>query len=317
MAANKTERLLEVFLCLSQSQRPVTKRQLREVIEDYATATSDEAFEKTFERDKAELRDLGVPLETISSGDDEGYRVDLATHILPPVQFTAAEAALLGLARRVWHTEAAGAADRALRKLEAAGASVDPGALTMVEPRLTGGEQAFGPIAQAASQRQVVRFEHRASGATTTTARRVCPYGVVSRNGRWYVVGHDLDRDDRRAFRLDRIVGPVTSIGPEAAFEIPSEVDVASLVGDPSAPHNPRTAVLLLRRGTGHGLRAEAASIEAQSEVWDRLTISTTGVSRLVRDVLSLGADVVVLEPEDVKDAVSAALTRVIGAGTP
>ena len=118
---------------------------------------NDVAFERTFERDKADLRDLGVPLETLGDSGDEGYRIDLASAALPPVTFTPDEAAVLGArpARSGTQTSAP-AADRALRKLEASGVAVDGGALAAVEPRLIGGEQAYAPLAEAASRRQEV-----------------------------------------------------------------------------------------------------------------------------------------------------------------
>lgn len=313
MTANKTERLLEVLLCLSQAQRPVTKRQLRDAIEDYSTAVSDEAFEKTFERDKAELRDLGVPLETVSGGDEEGYRVDLSAHALPPVTFTSAEAALLGLARRVWHAEGAAAADRALRKLEAAGVDVDPGALSLVEPRLAGGEQAFGPIAQAIARRQGITFDHRPSGATTSKSRRLQPWGVVSRRGRWYVVGHDLDREAPRAFRLDRIAGSVQTNGPAAAFDIPQDADISTLVADPSAGREAHPAQVRVREGTGHNLRRRATAVVPLGQGWDRLTLTTRDDEAFAREVLAYGVDVVVEEPSRTRELVVAALTTLAG----
>jgi predicted DNA-binding transcriptional regulator YafY len=311
---NKTERLLEVFLCLSQARRPVTKRQLREAIEDYAGAVTDAAFEKTFERDKAELRDLGVPLETLGEGEDEGYRVDLEAHALPPVTFTPAEAALLGLARRVWHEEGAAAADRALRKLEAVGVAVDPGALALVEPRLAGGEQAFAPIALAIEQRREVTFDYRPSGATATATRRLQPWGVVSRRGRWYVVGHDLDRQAPRAFRLDRIVGPTKGVGRRGAYQIPDGVDVTRLVSD-STTGEARPAVLRVREGLGHSIRRRATSVTPLGDGWDRVETTTTDEDRLAREVLSHGQDVVIEEPASARALVVAALTSLAGAG--
>ena len=313
MTASKTERLLEVFLCLSQARRPVTKRQLRDAIEDYAAAVSDEAFEKTFERDKAELRDLGVPLETVTDGDEEGYRVDVSAHALRPVTFTPAEAALLGLARRVWHAEGAAAADRALRKLEAVGVAVDPGALALVEPRLAGGEQAFGPVAQAIAKRQAVSFSYRASGETTVVSRHLQPWGVVSRRGRWYVVGHDLDRDAPRAFRLDRIVGAVAAQGPVDSFEIPDDVDTATLVGDPVNTRTAVPAVVRVREGAGYGLRRRAQSVADLGDGWDRVTLTTTDPENFAREVLAHGVDVVVEEPTRSRELVVEALATLAG----
>ena len=165
----------------------------------------------------------------------------------------------------MWHAEGAAAADRALRKLEAVGVAVDPGALALVEPRLAGGEQAFGPIAEAVTRRQVLTFQHRASGATTTTSRRLQPWGVLSRRGRWYVVGHDLDRDAPRAFRLDRITGAVSTDRPgRAPSRSPTDVDISSLVerrlGDRHTRGRPCARV---REGAGHSLRRRATSVVA------------------------------------------------------
>lgn len=313
MTVRKTERLLEVILCLSQASRPVTKRELRTVIEDYANAVSEQAFEKTFERDKAELRELGVPLETVLDGDDEGYRVDLAGQTLPAVTFTPAEAALLALSRRVWHAEGAPAADRALRKLEAAGVAVDPGALALVEPRLAGGEQAFGPIAEAVESRRQVSFAYRPSGATTATRRTLQPWGVVSRRGRWYVVGHDLDRDAPRAFRLDRIVGSVDPARSGHTYVIPAGVDVTTLVAGGTATGPAQRAVLKVRSGTGHGLRRRATSVVPAGDGWDRVELTTSDEERLAREVLAHGEDVVVEEPAGTRALVVAALQELAG----
>jgi proteasome accessory factor B len=312
MAARRTERLLEVVLCLSQTRTYVTKAQLREAIEDYARSPNEIAFERTFERDKADLRDLGVPLETAGDGGDEGYRIDLRSAALPAVTFTPEEAAVLGLARRLWHADGAAAADRALRKLEASGVAVDNGALAAVEPRLIGGEQAYAPLAEAASRRRAVTFQHRRSGATGALARHLQPWGLLSRSGRWYVVGHDLDRSEPRAFRLDRIVGPVVPQGPDGAYVVPPDVDVGTLVQDP-VPGSGGDARLLVRADRGHELRDRASSIEPTNEPagYDLLQITYVDADRLAHQVLEHGADVLVVEPAFLRANVLAALNAV------
>ncbi len=190
---------------------------------------------------------------------------------------------------------------------------MDPGALALVEPRLAGGEQAFAPFAQAVAVRQTVTFHHRRSGATVATARRLQPWGVVSRRGRWYVVGHDLDRDAPRAFRLDRVVGAVLPVGQPGAFTLPDDVDIAELVADPSAGRSPQQAVLRVRIGAGHGLRRRATSVVSAGEGWERITLTTRDEDRLVREVLAHGSDVVVEEPQPTRDLVVAALTALAG----
>ena len=118
--------MLQVVLCLSQGRRYVTKDQLREVIPDYAACPTTDAFERMFERDKNELRELGVPLETGAPGivdDDPGYRIDREAYALPPLHLTRDEMTAVALAARVWREPGpANAAARALLKLQADGA---------------------------------------------------------------------------------------------------------------------------------------------------------------------------------------------------
>ena len=106
MSAHKTERLLNLVICLLSTRQFLAKEQIRTAVPQYAECPSDEAFDRMFERDKEELRDMGVPLETGGNDawfDDEvGYRVDRAAYALPEVSFTPDELAVLGLASRVW-----------------------------------------------------------------------------------------------------------------------------------------------------------------------------------------------------------------------
>ncbi|GAA2759535.1 helix-turn-helix transcriptional regulator [Actinopolymorpha rutila] len=134
-APRKSERLMNLVICLLVSHHFVPKARVRQLVEDYREQTP-EAFEKMFERDKDELRDLGIPIEvgSVASGfDDEvGYRIRRSEFELPPLTFTAQEAAVLGLAARVWeHASLAEATSRAVLKLGAdgfvAGAAAAPG----------------------------------------------------------------------------------------------------------------------------------------------------------------------------------------------
>ena len=222
MAARRTERLLEVVLCLSQTRTYVTKAQLREAIEDYAQSPNDVAFERTFERDKADLRDLGVPLETKGDTGEEGYRIDLRSAALPPVTFTPEEAAVLGLARRVWHSEGAARRRPGPAQARGRGVAVDGGALAAVEPRLIGGEQAYGPLAEAAARRREVTFDHRRSGSTTSMTRRLQPGGSSRAAAGGTSSATTSTAAQPRAFRLDRIVGPVVPQGQDGAYARPA-----------------------------------------------------------------------------------------------
>ena len=123
MSKRKTERLLGLVVCLLSTSRYLTADQIRQAVPGYPE--QDELFKRMFERDKEDLRDLGVPLETGLNhpfDDDPGYRIRQQAYELPELRLEADEAAVLGLAARVWQrAELAGAAAGALLKLRAAG----------------------------------------------------------------------------------------------------------------------------------------------------------------------------------------------------
>ena len=93
MRTDRTERLLNLVLALLGSRVPVDRARIRDVVPGYAESASDEAFERMFERDKEELRSMGVPIETVvnASGEVDGYRIDQRAYQMPELRFTAAE----------------------------------------------------------------------------------------------------------------------------------------------------------------------------------------------------------------------------------
>jgi len=316
VADSKTERLLQVVLCLSQSRRFVTKDQLRQAIPDYSATASSEAFERMFERDKNELRELGVPLETTSASsidDDPGYRIDRDSYGLPALHLTREEMTAVALAARVWQEQGpASAAARALLKISADGTDVDPAELPAIEPRLSGGEAAFEPLVAAVTSRRAVRFPYRTLRDTDDVQRHLQPWGVVSRRGRWYVVGHDSDRDAERVFRLSRITGPVVPDGKPGAFEVPQGADLRARVNVFAAAGPASTAQIQVRSGAGHGLRRRATQVSAVDPDTDLLTVTYTDQWSLAEEISSYGAAVLVLSPPELRQSVIERLTAVV-----
>ena len=126
-----------------------------------------------------------------------------------------------------------------------------------IEPRLQTGEAAFGPLWEAVRDRRPVRFGFLAAGRSTAQQRQLEPWGVVNRRGRWYVVGLDGDRGEQRVFRLSRIDGAVSFIGPPGSVTVPPGTDGPRRGPGPwdtGAPQQ-RTCLLRIRAGAGHGLR--------------------------------------------------------------
>jgi proteasome accessory factor B len=306
MSRRKTERLLSLVVCLLSAGRYLTAGQIREAVPGYPE--SFEAFKRMFERDKDEVRELGIPLETgtNSASDDEvGYRIPRQAYELPEITLEPDEAAVLGLAARVWRrAELAGAAQGALLKLRAAGIEAQETTQPGIEPRLDTGEAAFGPLWEAVRDRRAVSFAYRGVGRSEAQERHLEPWGVVNRNGRWYVVGLDTGREAERVFRLSRIDGPVTFTSPPQAVQVPAGADVRGAVRawdiDPPAP---RTCTLRVRAGAGAGLRRHALSV-APGSGWDTLQVTYGDSGWWSEHLASFGADVIVLEPADLREAV-------------
>jgi proteasome accessory factor B len=323
MSKRKTERLLGLVVCLLSTTRYLTADQIRQAVPGYPEP--DDLFKRMFERDKEDLRDLGVPLETGLNhpfDEDLGYRIRQQAYELPELRLEADEAAVLGLAARVWRrAELAGAAAGALLKLRAAGidtagpdAADERPSAQGIEPRLGTPEPAFGPLWEAVRDRRPVTFSYRAAGRSDPQRRELEPWGVVNRHGRWYVAGRDRGRDATRVFRLSRIAGPVKFCGPAGSVTVPDGVDVRELVRDwDTVPAPEHTAVLRVRAGTGVGLRRHAVSVHPDgSPDWDLVTTRFGDVGWFADYAASFGADAVVLDPPDLREAVIRRLKGVL-----
>jgi predicted DNA-binding transcriptional regulator YafY len=265
MSAQRTERLLNLVICLLATRRWLTKGQIRVAVPQYADCESPEAFDRMFERDKEDLRELGIPLATGSTSawfeDEVGYRVDEAAYALPDLGFTSSEMAVLGLASRVWQQASlAGPAARAMAKLQALGVETDDESLVGVEPRVRTAEPAFDPLYAATRDRAPVSFRYRKPGGEPGE-RHVEPWAVTSRSRWWYLVARDRDRDGVRVFRLSRIQGPIKRIGKPGSYELPADLDPVTLVAGAPGPTDDRQATLRVRSGRGATLRRRATSV--------------------------------------------------------
>lgn len=298
---------MNLIIALMVTRQFLPKSRIRDVVSGYA-GQSDEAFERMFERDKRELRELGIVLESGTYDavfdDEEGYRIRRDDVELPGIDLSVQETALLSLAAHVWdHMGMAAETTSAVAKLKAAGVTIDTDAFAFTKPSLAAAEPGFDAVWNAVTERRPIRFEYRRP-RSRPGLRHVQPWAIVSWHGRWYLIAHDTDRGDTRWFRLSRITGPVESDGPARGYRIPDDIDVQDLASTMFAGTPPNTAQVLIRKGRGVGLRRAAEETEQASADTDRLTIRYWDAVEIASDIASLAEDAYVEEPDEVRQQV-------------
>ncbi|MET9326838.1 WYL domain-containing protein [Tsukamurella sp. NPDC003166] len=323
MATSRIERLTNLVICLLYTQRPLDRDYIRANVFGYDPDADDEAFERMFERDKADLRELGVPIEVapvsrINSAT--GYRIAFDEYALGDIDLDPEEATAVAVAAAVWQSpELSSAAQSAVQKLRAGGMDVSgPGA--GVGPGIApdrGAEGALLAMLEGIDRRRQVTFEHRANPAQPYVDRTLHPWGVVTFRGSAYAVGHDVARDAVRTFKLSRVRGGSVT-GAEATVRPPDGFDLHAHVVDTVAERDPvGTARLWVARGRGDGLRRLAAT-QADGDFRGRpgteITVEMRSVDAVAREVSGLGPDAVVVEPQELRDAVVDRLTALAGA---
>jgi proteasome accessory factor B len=324
-AIDPAERLLDLVIALVNTSGRMTKQQVRSSVAGYSNsaAVSDEAFERMFERDKDTLRELGVPVLTVTDaghGDDVGYRIDLDAYALPAVQLTPAELGVLSLAVQVWQDASLRAdTSRALTKLRAVGEG--PSAtdlLTGLAPRVRADGAAFGPLVEAVQERRAVRFTYRAASTGRVSERTVEPWRLLARRGGWVLVGRDRDRGAARSFRLGRIEGAVRPVGAVGAFGPPTDTELSEVLATWSQGPE-RIAALAVVTDRAGALRARAVRDEdfdpdtvpgAPAALADRdlVHVPYRSTWELAEELVAYGPAVVVLAPAELRDAVLALL---------
>ena len=282
---DRSKRLLDLVMLLLRARTPVTFRDIREQFDSYQTANI-EAGLRAFERDKADLLELGVPIRYITPDEDDsleegGYVVDLKRFRLPEVHLTPEEVSALVLAasvaRAVPGDDYARVVDLALKKLafdvpEAPDTPLEwpppPSAVSRREPVLVHfpalqgrgtrelGER-FAELESATRNRKRVTFRYRPASTGYARTRDVDPYGLFYREGSWLLVGHCHLRHDVRSFRLDRMSDLAVAPKPKTAdFERPANFDVRAY-----ANQSPWTYVSSTVEEVELDIGAEAAAV--------------------------------------------------------
>lgn len=297
--SRKSERLVNLTIALLATKRYLTKSEIFRTVEGYEG--SPEAMERMFERDKDDLRSLGITIELGTFDpifeDEAGYRITPSSYQLNLGELDGTDIALLSLAATAW----SGAAleresTSALIKLSSMGIDSDSEALSLLTPQVSGTDQNFVLLTDAIVRRSEIEFEYL-SADLSKQVRTIAPYSMRGESGSWYLVGLDRAKDSVRTFRLDRIVSEVIVSKKSNTFDIPDQLS------DGIQDEAQEFALLRIRKNRGHQLRSLATVVETGEE-WDEIRLPIVDSSWLLRSILWHRDDVVAVEPAVLRDQV-------------
>ena len=309
MVSRKSERLINLTIALLATKRFITKSEIFKTIDGYEG--SSESKERMFERDKDDLRSLGIEIEVGSFdplfNDEAGYRIKQERYQLDLGDVTALEISLLSLAAQAWQGASLDdAAQRALVKLNSLGIAVDEENMPDSAPFFSDGGLDLPIITRAIAEHQILEFTYR-NYELTHEVRRVVPIGLSTRSGFWYFTGVDQSIEEIRTFRFDRVIGTFTVKKGPKDFETPENFDSKRIFERDKDNH----AVIDIRRGKGTSLRALASSTKSIGE-WDQVQIPILDMRTLSALILWHGDDVYVHSPFELREIIIASLKELV-----
>ncbi|HEY6606400.1 MAG TPA: WYL domain-containing protein [Gaiellaceae bacterium] len=241
---DKLIRQLSLVAYLMAERRAVTARDVKSNVEGYSEM-SDEAFARRFYSDRAELVALGVPLQSQRDEftGEELYTLRSENYFLEKLELDDDELAALQTALYLLEGKFAYAEPLrlALQNLALGRPGFDePATETAVRVEVLDPDYSpempgrLGKLEGAISKQRTIKFPYYSISRNRQSERTVNPYGLLSDNGSWYLIGQDLDRKDIRTFRVSRIRGDIRfATRRERDFRIPADFDIDEYRGRP------------------------------------------------------------------------------------
>jgi len=300
----KTERLINLTMALLATKRFLNKSEIFQSVAGYSGTT--ETMERMFERDKEDLRTLGIVIEVGTFDplfeDEPGYRISPSDYRLDLGELTPQEFSYLSLAATLWRNQlfTTGGA-QALRKLEGLGSKLSQEMMGMRTLSLENQTPLFPALWQSITTQQKISFQYQSQRLSN---RSLAPYGLTLWHGAWYLVGEDLDRNEIRVFKVSRITSEIALVGKSRAFEVPDNFDIKSHLVM-LTPENHRRITARVRVGKCQALRLDA-SVSSIDDEWDRIEFDAQ--RDWLEKVLWYGDDIIVEEPIEIRDEIVRAL---------
>lgn len=298
--SRKIERLINLTIALLATKRYLTKSEIFRTVEGYEGSA--ETKERMFERDKDDLRSLGIEIDVGSFdplfSDESGYRIKSENYQLDLGEITPIEISLLSLAAEAWQGAAlADAAQSALLKLSAIGVPADPIDIPGISPKLSNSSKDLDIVTDAIANSNFLTFEYLSSDLSIED-RSIVPIALSNRSGFWYVSGVDQEVQEVRTFRLDRINGDIQSRKNREGFEFPVDFEFDEIRATVKT-----FAVIDVRKGKGNALRTLATATKDLGE-WEQIRVPIFSLESLAVQILWHGDDVFVHEPAELREII-------------
>ena len=312
MSQVKTERLVNLTMALLNSRRYMKKSEIFQKVSGYSG--TEETKERMFERDKDDLRSLGIEIEVASHDplfeDEPGYRIRPDAYQLPLTDLTQKESSIIAAALGLWRAsgleqDAITAARRVYSNAEIASEIFDKqiSPVEFTEDRLIS-------VSRALAAKSTITFDYRKNDHERGEQRKVNPFGLSAWQGNWYLVGEDLNRDDIRVFRLSRISSEIEVSRKRESYEIPNDFDVKDyLIMLEKSEVNVQFKIL---KDQGTGIRQIASSINSVDDDSDLIEARYSNEQDAIRDALWYADCAELIAPEQLRIEVKANLERII-----
>ena len=308
MSSAKTERLVNLTMALLASPRYLQKSEIFRKVAGYEG--SQETKERMFERDKDDLRSMGIEIEVASHDpifeDEPGYRIKPEKFQLPIDAFDTEELSILATALGLWsESEFSAVTSSALRRI--GGRVQNPAHSTITSEDLMFTSQGLVELSRALAARSSVTFNYLKPEHEIPEVRRVNPLGISGWHGSWYLVGEDLDRKDIRVFKLSRISSKIEISSKRASYEIPADFDVRDYLIMYNKDQIEIEAAI--RKGSANQIRSRAISISTSSKEtsgpdWDLVKYRSESLEAATKEALWFSDVMVVHSPRVLRDGI-------------
>jgi proteasome accessory factor B len=297
----KSERLINLTMALLASRRFLTKAEIFRSVEGYAG--SPETMERMFERDKNDLRDLGLEIEVGSEDplfeDEAGYRINPKRYSLDIGELDQTELALLSLAANQWQNSLLSkSGQRAIRKFESIEGVQEPVSLALPFVKSEIPAEHFALLWDAVESRKEVTFTYH---SLQSTERRVAPYGLGLHQGFWYLIGLDLDKSEIRNFKIVRIDSDLSAGEKAGVFDRPTDFSLSVYFDRRDGENEGDDALLDIRVGKAQEIRA-IASVQPLNDDWDRAEITYSSRGELFEMTAKSLTSAIITEPADLRE---------------